>query len=76
MEDLGAGVSAEVTNAACPVIGACCQVPSVKLSWAKGLLFELVILAKKAVKGTSMIEDSQVFVSVFGTPGVGITGVA
>jgi hypothetical protein len=42
----------------------------------KGLFLEVVVLAVKTVKGTGMVEDSQVLVSVFWTFCIGITRIS
>jgi len=47
----------------------------VALARRKGRFFEMVILAVKTVKRTRMVEDRQIFVSVFRTFQIGITGI-
>jgi hypothetical protein len=72
MEDMGPGISPKETDAICRVINSRRQISGVELFWDKGLFLEVVVLTVKAVKGTGMIKDSQVLVSVFRASCIGI----
>ena len=75
MENLGTRISPKVADAARRVIGSLCQISCVELPRRKCPLLKLVVLAVKAVKGARIVENSQVFISVFRAINMGIARV-
>ena len=73
MQDLGAGVSSEITDAACAAVGGCGKIFCMQLVTRKGCFLEVVILAIETVKGTRMIKHGQILIPVFRTVQIRIT---
>ena len=75
MQDLWRRITPEVAYTVGLFIYRTGQLPCRDLAGG-GLPLEVKILAKEAIEGTGLVEDSQVSVAVLGTFGHGITGVA
>ena len=67
MQDLGAWVTSKIANAAGPVISGSGQVSCMGFPDGQGLFLKVVVLTIQAIKGTGLVENSQVPVPVFGT---------
>ena len=76
MEDLGCGIAAEIADACCFIQHCCSQLLGGDALDRTNSVFKLVILAIKTIKGTGVVEDSQVVVAMLRAAGDGISGEA